>query len=538
MRSVQYALLVPIFSAVIYVLVSWYIFDGSNAVTYSYSSTANDSIFPSGKMENLFWFVQVSDLHISKFEHHSRVSDFRELCSKVIPSIDPSLVLVTGDLTDSRRGTFGSEQYEDEWKLYHSVVKETGAADQRPWLDLPGNHDSFNLMDLSGFREYSHSWKQYGAHSYCYRHHTDFGNYSFIAIDAHPVPGPRLPYNFFGVLSEADLLGIKQLSQQCAGANHTVWLSHYPSSFITTNHNHFLQLLSSSIVYLCGHLHNVFGYVDNLYTTHPDGRLELELADWKFIRRYRVLAFDHDLLSFSDVYLKDQPVIVITNPKHHQFVSPSHEPVNRIARSTHIRVLVFSPDPIVSVNISLDDKDIGVMHHVTGPLYVLKWDPVQYKGLHYVTVVATDGGGHVNRITQPFSHDTQPVSLGVVKLFFLQANMPSMLWLMFTLLWLLFVGWLLYSKWRGRHGTVVPAGLMGHCEIIASKNFLFYPTIIFLLNYGIGPWYIGELLSGVYGIVTVHGLFIPGTFIPGSKTYLHGCAMHWSICKHIVSLIL
>ena len=40
--------------------------------------------------------LQVSDLHISKFEHHSRVSDFRELCSKVIPSIDPSLVLVTG----------------------------------------------------------------------------------------------------------------------------------------------------------------------------------------------------------------------------------------------------------------------------------------------------------------------------------------------------------------------------------------------------------------------------------------------------------
>lgn len=24
--------------------------------------------------------------------------------------------------------------------MYHSIVKETGAADQRPWLDLPGNH--------------------------------------------------------------------------------------------------------------------------------------------------------------------------------------------------------------------------------------------------------------------------------------------------------------------------------------------------------------------------------------------------------------
>jgi len=58
MRPIQYALLVAIFSAVVYVLVNWYVFDGPNAVTYSYS-TANDTTFPGGKMNNLFWFIQV-----------------------------------------------------------------------------------------------------------------------------------------------------------------------------------------------------------------------------------------------------------------------------------------------------------------------------------------------------------------------------------------------------------------------------------------------------------------------------------------------
>ena len=29
---------------------------------------------------------------------------------------------------------------------------------------------------------------------------------------------------------------------------------------------------------------------------------------------------------------------------------------------------------------------------------------------------------------------------------------------------------------------------MGHWEVIASKNFLFYPIFIFLLNYGIGTY--------------------------------------------------
>ena len=51
-------------------------------------------------------------------------------------------------------------------------------------------------------RNYSHSWQRYGVDSYCYKHRTSFGNYSFIGIDAHPMPGPRLPYNFFGVLDE------------------------------------------------------------------------------------------------------------------------------------------------------------------------------------------------------------------------------------------------------------------------------------------------------------------------------------------------
>ena len=37
-----------------------------------------------------------------------------------------------------------------------------------------------------------------------------------------------------------------------------------------------------------------------------------------------------------------------------------------------------------------------------------------------------------------------------------------------------------------------------------------------------GPMYVGELLTGVYGVVTVHGLYVGGVFLPGSMTYLHG----------------
>ena len=38
----------------------------------------------------------------------------------------------------------------------------------------------------------------------------------------------------------------------------------------------------------------------------------------------------------------------------------------------------------------------------------------------------------------------------------------------------------------------------------------------------IGPWYVGEIISGKYGLVTAHGVFVDGHFLPGSMTYFRG----------------
>lgn len=47
-------------------------------------------------------------------------------------------------------------------------------------------------------RKYS-SWRKDG--SFHYIHTTSFGNYSFICVDATLSPGPKRPYNFFGILN-------------------------------------------------------------------------------------------------------------------------------------------------------------------------------------------------------------------------------------------------------------------------------------------------------------------------------------------------
>lgn len=59
--------------------------------------------------------------------------------------------------------------------------------------------------------------------------------------------------------------------------------------------------------------------------------------------RYRILAFDHDLLSFTDLRFEDWPAVLITNPKNAQYLQPGVEPLSRIRSSTHIRCLCVCP---------------------------------------------------------------------------------------------------------------------------------------------------------------------------------------------------
>lgn len=59
MRATHYVLLVALISLAVYVLLSWYVLDGPNVTNYSYRLSPNDTTYPGGTMDNLFWFVQV-----------------------------------------------------------------------------------------------------------------------------------------------------------------------------------------------------------------------------------------------------------------------------------------------------------------------------------------------------------------------------------------------------------------------------------------------------------------------------------------------
>ena len=168
-----------------------------------------------------------------------------------------------------------------------------------------------------------------------------YGNYSLLSVDAAPNPGFKRPFNFVGYISDQSKLDLRQLGNEAKTNNQTVLYGHYPSSskfFVayrpsittvlalfgsTAARNLFSSL---SIAYLCGHLHNGGGVIPKMQHMHRNGVAELELADWKKNRMFRILSFDHDIFSYTDQKWKDQGIYIhITNPPQWQLTNPSRQ---------------------------------------------------------------------------------------------------------------------------------------------------------------------------------------------------------------------
>jgi len=129
-----------------------------------------------------------------------------------------------------------------------------------------------------------------------------------------------------------------------------------------------------------------------------------------------------------------------------------------------------------------------------------------------------------------------------------------------VLLWLLLIGRLLHARWQGRYtSSFIRVRLYmldtflyrfikwlwnyDKIELYLLSSFTvpvkfwnWYTLTFRVTNYNCiycaGIWYIGELLSGTYGIVSAHGLIVACTFIPGSITYLHGCLIVRCFINH------
>ncbi|PRP81817.1 hypothetical protein PROFUN_10806 [Planoprotostelium fungivorum] len=437
--------------------------------------------------EELLLFAQVSDTHLTHLEH-DRTSDFHLLLHHFKDIIQPAFVLHTGDITDGQKNKLKWTQQEEDWITYKNALTENGMFDRSFWLDIRGNHDSYGVGPWTSPRNLYNQYAVFGSQSNAtsthrdqihftihgsdsqtvvvdFRYSTPTSTFQFLSVDMTPPTGLSALSDLWGYLGvEGGRLLKERLEEGRGTINQTIIMGHYPV-FATARHlkasGDSLNLVEISekfpfLAMLCGHVHQ------RNYYDRQNGFWELELADFKMKRMFRLMALDHSIYNFVDVQLDQFPIVMVTNPKDARFLSDL-EPLDRMRKSSHVRVIIITPTPSsITAQAFIDDVILGNLSY-TGEkhLWTVPWNPLDYEEkLHRLRIVTTDSDGNVKEFSSQFSLDGTGARITTTSpILWLGHIYASELLYVISILLLLFIlfffllgprFWVLYLDYSGR----------------------------------------------------------------------------------------
>ena len=325
----------------------------------------------------LFWFVHASDIHMG-MRGTNDSSRLQWLVTTARSVINPSFIVVTGDLTDSTNGNlFGipNGPYQAEWDQYKAIVDGAGAGPDF-FYDIPGNHDAYSDATFQYYRLNSVQGRATGGTQVSWTRDFGFATYHFLGVNSAGNDGRAFslsfPYGDYAGLDTAELDFIGDELAAHAAARLTFVFGHHPVSdtgqsddtWLFYGHQDFIRAVDTyrASGYNYGHTHDTSQslFTGNAYTgTMYNGGIHynnVASLGKSSSLNYTLMAVDSDGVSSVTRTVDSWPVVLITAPVDKYVGSAVNPYAYAVPASSanFVRALVFDTGPISQVQFRID----------------------------------------------------------------------------------------------------------------------------------------------------------------------------------------
>jgi hypothetical protein len=369
--------------------------------------------------DSIFWFLQASDLHIGM----SGTNDSARLQWLVTTAksvINPSFIVVTGDLTDSTNGNWlgiPNGPYQAEWDQYKAIINTARGTNN--WndffYDLPGNHDAYSDKNFLYYKANSIQGRIAGQTQASWTRAFDFGTYHFLGVNTADNTGAPFslswPWGDYAGLDGTELAFIGADLTAHAGDNLTFVFGHHPvtdtgvsdDTWLYYGQREFVAALdiNTASAYNYGHTHRYSQalFTGNDYTgpMYHGGIHYYNVASLgkSSSSNVTLVAVDCDGVSSVSRTWGSWPFVLITTPVD-RYVGGALNPYAYTvpaASNNFVRALAFDSGTISQVRFRIDGGSTWyLMSRITGgsPVWQGAWDASALAaGDHTIEVQAT-----------------------------------------------------------------------------------------------------------------------------------------------------
>ena len=371
------------------------------------------SAYYSPDTDKVMWFIHASDTHIGTSGSTDSMN-LQWLVAQARHVINPSFIVVTGDLTDSTNGNiFGypNGPYQAEWDQYRNILSNNGV-DANSYFDIPGNHDAYNDQYFSYYLNNAIQGRATGKTQASWTRTGPWGKYHFLGVNTPDNTGKPFsifwPYGDRAGLDSSELSFISGEMTANPDAALTLVFGHHPiiatgndsDTYLLYGKDEFVGLLNSygASLYGYGHTHVSSEQFFTQNMTNGVFYFNVSSIGKNSPNQYTVTSIDCNGISSITQTAGTWPVVLITAPMDRRLGGSVNPYVYTVpnAASNPIRALVFDPAAVTQVQFRVNGGIWQAMESVSGnpPLWQGVWDASALaEGEYTLDVQATTGSG-------------------------------------------------------------------------------------------------------------------------------------------------